>query len=140
MDAEMMELVSTAATTIVGALATDAWDQTRTLVGRLWNRHGSPGQTAFVEDELGETRQLLLRDPADRDSESDLTALWRLRFRQLLAEDPAAARALEELVAELRKHDAVDAGPARRIDMRVEASGHAQVFQAGGDITNTRLP
>ncbi len=129
MDDQLAALAATAATTVVNSLATDAWQQVRTLVARLWHH---PDQTAAVDGELVAARALLL-DPAHEEDGSDLLAAWRLRFRQLLAADGAAAQALAEVVAELT------AGPgeeraARHTQMRATASGNSRVYQSGGDM------
>lgn len=86
MDEQLVNLAATAATTVVNSLATDTWEQVRGLVGRLWQRH-RPGDAAAVEQELGNGRELLL-SPAHEEDGLDLTAAWRVRFRELLATDP----------------------------------------------------
>ncbi|MEU3496873.1 hypothetical protein [Kitasatospora cineracea] len=135
MDDQLAALAATAATTVVSSLATDAWQQVRGLVARLWHH---PDQTAAVEGELEAARTLLL-GPAREEDESDLVAAWRLRFRQLLATDEAAAQALAGVVAELtagsRPEDRPEAGVVRHVHMRATASDSAQVYQSGGDMT-----
>ncbi|WP_423834872.1 hypothetical protein [Streptomyces manipurensis] len=59
MDAELVALTSSAATTVVGLLATDAWEQTKLAVARLWGL-SRPEQAETVEAELVETRAELL--------------------------------------------------------------------------------
>ncbi|MFI9325174.1 hypothetical protein ACIGXI_36100 [Kitasatospora aureofaciens] len=138
MDDQLATLAATAATTVVSSLATDAWQQVRGLVARLW-RH--PDQTAAVEGELEAARTLLL-GPAHEEDENDLIAVWRLRFRQLLATDEAAAHALAGIVAELtagsRPQGGQEAGTVHHTQMRATASDSAQVYQSGGDMTIDR--
>ncbi|MFF8913335.1 hypothetical protein ACF08M_08425 [Streptomyces sp. NPDC015032] len=141
MEEQLTTLAATAATTVVNLLATDTWEQVRVLVGRLWQRH-RPEQAAAVEDELGIARELLL-SPAHEEDGRDLTATWRVRFRQLLATDQAAARALTELVAELTAGPREEEGGREqappRTEMRAQADGDAEIYQAGHNMTNIRL-
>ncbi|MFD6534546.1 hypothetical protein [Streptomyces sp. NPDC060184] len=148
MEDQLTVLAATAATTVVNSLATDTWEQVRALVGRLW-RHHRPEHAAAVEEELGNAREVLLGPAAHEEDGPDLTAAWRVRFRQLLATDPAAARALTELVAELTAGLREEAGlhqeggereqPPPRTEMRARADGDAEIYQAGRDMTNIRL-
>ncbi|MFC9602800.1 hypothetical protein ACFTTN_04970 [Streptomyces niveus] len=140
MDEQLTALATAAATTVMNSLATDAWERVRTLVGQLWHR---PEQVAAVEEQLGDARELLL-SPAHEDDALDLAAAWRLRFRQLLATDETAAQALAEIVAELTAEAGEDGKQGweapRSLEMRAQASGDAQVYQSGRDMTNIRLP
>jgi hypothetical protein len=51
MDTELAVLASSAATTIVTLMATDAWDQVKAKVGALWRRF-RPAQADAIEAEL----------------------------------------------------------------------------------------
>ncbi|MFI8364923.1 hypothetical protein ACIGD1_32825 [Streptomyces sp. NPDC085612] len=134
MDAELVALTSSAATTVVGLLATDAWKQTKLAVARLWGL-SRPEQAETVEAELVATRAELLafRRDGDEAGEEDLTAAWRARLRRLLAADPALERDLRELLAELAPPTAAPR-PAGRIDMRATASDEARIYMSGGDM------
>ncbi|MFJ7239120.1 hypothetical protein ACIQWB_18555 [Streptomyces olivaceus] len=100
MEAELMALVGTGATTVVGLMVTDAWEQVRQRVVGLF---GSTGETDGTAGELDASRTALLSADGTADEEalrSDLTASVRLRLRRLIEEDPGAARELRLLVDE----------------------------------------
>ncbi|MET9191925.1 hypothetical protein ABZX60_01295 [Streptomyces olivaceus] len=100
MEAELMALVGTGATTVVGLMVTDAWEQVRQRVVGLF---GSTNETNRTAGELDASRTALLSVGGTADEEglrSDLTASVRLRLRRLIEEDPSAARELRLLVDE----------------------------------------
>lgn len=131
MDPELMALASSAATTVVGMLATDGWEQAKLAVGALWRR-ARPEEAETVEAELVATRTELLtaRQAGDGRTEEDLTAEWRARLRRMLAADSGLERELRELLAEL--------GPlkpeAGRVEMHGTASDNARIYMSGGDM------
>ena len=59
MDAELVTLASTAGNTLVTLLATDAWEKTRSVVGKWWRRV-HPASAGEVEAELTEARAALI--------------------------------------------------------------------------------
>lgn len=81
-------------------MVTDAWEQTKQRVVRIFSRDGEPNTVAR---ELEETRAALIAAtgrPDQEDLASDLTATVRLRLRRLLEEDPNTAVELRRLVDE----------------------------------------
>ncbi len=136
MDAELVALASSTATTVVGLMATDGWEQAKRAGAALWRR-SRPGEAETVEAELGEARAQLLtaRQAGDggAEVEVDLTAEWRSRLRRLLAADPALERDLRELLDELRPLTP-EAGPAGRVEMHGTASDNARLYMSGGDM------
>ncbi|QNP70064.1 hypothetical protein IAG44_11795 [Streptomyces roseirectus] len=131
MDTELATLAASAANALVGALTTETWERARTLLARL---RRTP-DTERLALELARDRELLLADPADEANRADLTAAWRLRFRRLMADDPDAARALLELVAEL-------APRARQSGVSFHAESHdtSRIYQSAGDMNIGRTP
>ncbi|PVE04344.1 hypothetical protein [Streptomyces scopuliridis] len=102
MEVELAALATSGATTVVALMATEGWNAVRSRVAALLQR-GSRAQEDpnRVEGEL----ELERREVADRDGDdaaviADLEAVWRIRLRQLLREDPSASAALRELIAE----------------------------------------
>lgn len=141
MDDQLAALAASAATSVVNSLATDAWEWVRAGVVGLWARyHPAPddGPGAALDD--ARTR---LVGPGHEGVEPALVAVWEERFRRLLEAEPAAAQALAQLVADLASEPRVDGAgetAVSRTEMRAEASGNGQVFQAGNNITNIRCP
>ncbi|MFD6190669.1 hypothetical protein [Streptomyces sp. NPDC060275] len=101
MEAELVALIGTGATTVVGLMVTDAWGQVKQrVVGLFGSETGADG----VAGELEESRAVLVAadgTAAEDDLRSDVTASVRLRLRRLLEEDPGAAEELRRLVDEL---------------------------------------
>ena len=94
----MDPVVAAFGTALVGAIATDAWQQVREAVTGFWRRvHPRRGDDG-IGAELDELREqvLVARRDGDADTERALEGAWQLRLQQLLRADPA-------LVAELQR-------------------------------------
>ncbi|GAA1217723.1 hypothetical protein GCM10009665_04520 [Kitasatospora nipponensis] len=130
MDPEMAALASTAGTTLVTLLATDAWQRTRDGFASLWRRV-QPERAEAVVAELDATRSDLLAAEAggDADSRAELSAEWQGRVRRLLVAHPEEREALRTLIDELAPHPPV----VPSVTQHATASGHARVYQAGRD-------
>ncbi|MGH3887532.1 MAG: hypothetical protein ACRDSZ_13355 [Pseudonocardiaceae bacterium] len=136
MDPELTALTSTAATTVVQLLATAAWEQAASAVGRLWQRvHPKRAETVQAELEESRTEVLAARQAGDEQVEQALVGEWHGRLRRLLAADPQLADELRRVVAELRSVLA-DAEPAQgaTITMQATTFGSSRVHQAGRDL------
>jgi hypothetical protein len=92
----MDELILAAASALVGAMATDGWNEVRSGVGALWRRV-HPDRVPAIESELDEVRHELLasRRAGDAEVEKGLVSDWQRKLRRLMAAHP-------ELTAELR--------------------------------------
>ncbi len=90
-----MALAGTGATTIVGLMATEAWDQARQRVLRLFTRGGDE---SALDGELTASRAALVAAPEEETD--DVTASVRLRLRRLIAQNPEAAEELRLLIEE----------------------------------------
>jgi hypothetical protein len=136
MDTELAVLVSSAATTIVTLMATDAWDQVKAKVGALWRRF-RPEQADAIEAEL--TRGHLEIGSADETVALAITRDWESRLLRLLAADADVAAELRHVVDELV---ALREGRQVRGSVRqsAKASGGSTVIQVGGDGTMGALP
>ena len=130
MEAELAALAMSGATALVNALAGDGWSAIKARVVALLRRGSSAGGTD-VESRL-DTQQReaadALRD-GDQATLTDLEAEWRVMLRRLLREDPQAAAALQELIAENT------AGPSAQVSNTITGGKfHGTVVQAG-DVT-----
>ncbi|MEU6663653.1 hypothetical protein [Streptomyces sp. NPDC046821] len=130
MDPAMAALASTAGTTLVTALTTEAWQRVREAVSSLWRR-AEPGRAEAISAELEATRADLLAAQAGGDVESrtELGAEWQGRIRRFLATHPEEAEALRELIGELQPLAPAD----QSVTQHATASGQARVYQAGRD-------
>ncbi|NNN31009.1 hypothetical protein HLK59_11625 [Streptomyces sp. S3(2020)] len=128
-------LAQTAAITVVGLMATDAWQRTRDGVVALWRRV-RPVQADEIGTALEETREEILAAQQEGDTEGtqDLERDWRRRLRRLLAADPSIAQDLEDVLAEARASlPEGERPPVPAVQMHAHASGHARIYQAGRD-------
>ena len=119
MEAELATLAVSGATTVVGLMAGDAWTAAKSRVVALFRQGRS--EPAAVEDELEESRRELIaaRDEEDEAVAAGVQALWLMRLRRLLQENPDLAVKLQELITE--------AGPAGAPD----APGHTNSITGG---------
>jgi hypothetical protein len=102
MEAELMALAEGGASTLVAAMATDAWSQAKALVLGLWRRH-RPESASAVEQELDRAYDVL-HGPQAVDSERErlrAEGRWQGRLEVLLAESPEAGRDLSEITERL---------------------------------------
>ncbi|MFD0042195.1 hypothetical protein ACFVIZ_31665 [Streptomyces anulatus] len=126
MNSELVTLAQSASVTLVGLMATDAWERTRDGVVALWQR-ARPERADAVAAELSNTREDLA---ADAGSEGELAAEWQGRIRRLLIDRPQVAEELQRLLDELSPSATA---PPATVSQRATATGHSRVYQAGRD-------
>src|SRR5215207_345905 len=101
----LMTLAAAGGTTLVGAMATDAWAAARDGVARLFGRAGAD-QQSVTEHQLAEDADTLARvGEAEREQvRQELVPVWRRRLVRLLEEHPDAAieAELRDLVARVQ--------------------------------------
>lgn len=128
-DAELAQLVTTAAGALVASMAGDGWQLAKQAVLARW-RHEQPQEVSRLDADLQRTRAALLA----ADEQERFTVLaeqitdWQARLGELLA-DPAAERALR----------GVFQGDEPRVSFGATTHfGSGDVNQAARDITVTR--
>ncbi|WP_405188371.1 hypothetical protein [Streptomyces anulatus] len=126
MNPELVTLAQSASVTLVGLMATDAWERTRDGVVALWQR-ARPERADAVAAELDNTREDLA---ADAGIEGELAAEWQGRIRRLLIDRPQVAEELQRLLDELAPGATV---PPATVSQHATATGHSKVYQAGRD-------
>src|SRR5689334_647983 len=99
-DPQLVALAMSAATTVVGAMSTDAWRVVRDRVAGLVGRGDVRAERVALET-LDEDAAALAAGAGDADTQRDLSTAWSARLRDLLRADPEAADALRALVAEV---------------------------------------
>jgi hypothetical protein len=88
---------------LVGAVATDTWQQVREAVTRLW-RHGHPRPGAGdIGAELDELRAdvLAARQAGDAGTERALEGAWQVKAQHLLRADAGLAAVLQQVLDEV---------------------------------------
>lgn len=132
----MDPIVLAAGTALVGAMATDTWQQARVAITALWHRL-RPAQADEIATELETLRTSILsaREQQDHDTEEALTGIWRLRLQRLLADEPATATELRSLLHE-HLTPALPPDEQRKVQsivIKAEAHDNARVYVAGRD-------
>ncbi|MER5356587.1 hypothetical protein ABT093_40500 [Kitasatospora sp. NPDC002551] len=134
MEAEIAQLVTTGATTVVGLMATEAWTQLRSRLAGLLGRGRDAEE---VSAELEEIRVEVVRADGDAGLVDDQAAELRNRIRRLLRQEPEAAGELRALLEEFTRgatnitvyNNIVEGG-----------THHGMVFQVGRLDRNYQAP
>ncbi|MFE9795437.1 hypothetical protein ACFYRL_27310 [Streptomyces goshikiensis] len=141
LEAALAALAMTGATTIVGAMATTAWENTRAGTHRMFRRAGATEaeQTALLTL-LDADAELVDGAAADEDSgavRADLAPSWNRRLTALLRDHPEAAADLRELLA-----SAHGSGNSTSWVQNVTVSGHGHAYpvQGGNIVIHTAGP
>lgn len=127
MDAEVVAIATTFSSAIVAAMATDAWQETRTRVLDIWRRF-QPDRAAATEQMLQMNRSELTRLSGDSRSRFERLLIEQLSFEivSLMQLNPAAIGALTDSLRASQTNQA-----------HVRQSGHAhdtsRIFMAGRD-------
>ncbi|MET8538141.1 hypothetical protein ABZV67_42155 [Streptomyces sp. NPDC005065] len=124
-------------TALVGAVATDTWQQVRAAVTGLWRRV-HPHQADGIGTELDLLREDMVaaRQSGDADTERDLEGAWRVKLQQLLRADPELAGELRRVLDQVLTPALAPAEQTRvQAIITGTASGRAHLSQAGGDVT-----
>ncbi|MFE6282686.1 hypothetical protein [Streptomyces sp. NPDC057877] len=129
MDPQLALVAGAFGTAVVGAMASDGYQQAREGAVALWRRF-RPGAADDVGQDLDRAREALLSAPtADRDAfAAALASAWQGHALTLLLAEPAAARAIEELAARLNTWD-----DSPHMTFHAHASGWARIYQSAGD-------
>jgi hypothetical protein len=98
-----MDLLILAATTLVEAMSSDAWESAKKAVSAWWRRH-RPNQAASVEEALESScREVRSADDVHRERMiSAIEGRWQGRLAALIEERPEVAGNLNNLVEQLR--------------------------------------
>ncbi|MFI1201387.1 hypothetical protein K2224_25535 [Streptomyces sp. BHT-5-2] len=131
MEAELVALATTGATTLVQQMATEGWGALRRrMAALLARRRGAEAEA--VGRELDETRAEVVnaQENGDELAVEDAVARWRIELRRLFAEDPAAAAELRRLLDEVAPRN--DQGATvRDVHNTVSGGVSGMVVQAG---------
>lgn len=122
METGLTALVTSGATTVVTLMASDAWNAMRSRIVELLH-WGSTTQEdrgrAEIEVDSERCGVMAAWETGEPMMIADLEAVWRVRLRQLLREDPSAAALLRELIKEGSSvpgpvHNIINGGEFRR--------------------------
>ncbi|WP_405087772.1 hypothetical protein [Microbispora sp. NBC_01389] len=123
-------LIEIAGTTVVAAMATNAWDYTREKVITLFRR--DQNEQRLVEALLDHNNSLLAAASDVERARQDVAPLWRLQLKTLLEQHPDAAAEIQVLVDEIQS-----LLPQRQQNwvQQITARDHGHAYGAmGGDV------
>ncbi|TQF01484.1 hypothetical protein E6W39_03515 [Kitasatospora acidiphila] len=131
-------LISAAGTTLVNAMATDAWHQVKDSAVALWHCV-HPTQEAAVAEELSDVRAELLaaREAGDERLETVLADDWQRKLRRLLNRYPSLVPELQRILDEEWRPLLNEPRPSAShttVIQRAEASDHSTIVQAAGNV------
>jgi hypothetical protein len=124
-------LAGAGGTALVEAMATDAWQATRTGVARLFGRGGPARQTA-IETQLDGHAALVAQAEDPDEVRQSLAAVWRLELTALLSQHPDAEDELRALVAQIQQ--ALPAGAQTWVQTNIARERSAQYNVQHGDL------
>lgn len=117
-------LAAAASTTLVAAMATDAWASARTGMLRVLHR-GNDDEPVLLAAQLDSEAALVLAADDAEAARQSLLPGWRLRLEQFLRDNPDAADGIRELTERLA---AELPNPQQQWVQHNEAHDNAQVF------------
>jgi hypothetical protein len=99
----MDPIVLAAGTALVGAIATDTWQQVREAVVSLWRRAHSSQNGSDIGAELDELREqiFLARRDGDTATEKALEGSWQVKLHQLLRVDATLSMELQRVLDQI---------------------------------------
>ncbi|MEU6864981.1 hypothetical protein ABZ924_17140 [Streptomyces sp. NPDC046876] len=127
-------LAAAGGTALVGAVATDAWQTTRSGFTRLLGR-GNPQAEQTTAGRLDRAAAEVSRASGPQELESvrrDLQAEWRGRLKDLLEEQPELAAELRELIARVEAE--LPASQQTWVQNNTAYGGGIQNITQSGDI------
>lgn len=134
----MDPLTVAAASAVVGAMATQAWEQARQTVVGFWQRR-RPDDVPAIAAELEHCHAEVVaaRAAGDQATEEALVGDWQRRLRRLLGEDPALRAELqrvldEELTPLLPRGEGARSGS---VMMSANVSDQGKAYFSAGDMT-----
>lgn len=99
----MDSVVAAFGTALVGAIATDAWEQVRDALTGMWRRVHPPHKADGVGTELDGLREQILQARLDSDTDTvkAFEGIWQLKLQEFLRADPALSAELQRILDEI---------------------------------------
>jgi len=117
-------LAAAASSTLVAAMATDAWQAARSGILRVLRR-GSVDEPVLLAAQLDGEAALVVAADDEEEARQSLLPGWRLRLEQFLRDNPDAAEGLRELTERLA---AQLPSPQQQWVQKNVAHGNARVY------------
>jgi hypothetical protein len=134
MNAESAALATAAATALVGAMTTDAWQSVKESVVALWRR-AHPGRAEAVRDDLEQscTAAAIAVQGSESVDEVNrgLVGEWQARLTRLLEHDPALADELRPLLVRWKAQGLRDTFNGTEVHIEATAKDSSRINIAG---------
>ncbi|NEK60429.1 hypothetical protein GCU56_21460 [Geodermatophilus sabuli] len=130
MDAELAALASSAGTTLINALTTDAWERAKALLAKFFSTDTAI-ETSAVSEIVDVRDDLMSIELDGREKVAQEYAIeWGARIRRQLNRNPQLADTLRAMVEDLNK---ASAGSIQgdNINMTANAASDGRVYQQG---------
>lgn len=98
---ELQDLALSGATTLVGAMATDAWQAARNKLAELVGRR-DPAQEPKLKSQLDSSAELIAGAANAEQARQALVPMWHMQLEQLLQHDHSIADDLRRLIDDVR--------------------------------------
>lgn len=132
MDTGLEELATSGASTLVGLMVTDLWNQVRGRIAALLRRDKAGAELERSRRELTAARQA-----GDSVAVAQVEAQWRSRLRGILARDPQAVAELRALLDEFGQ----PAGAVAKAESHFhDSTFHGPVHTGTGTMNVTYMP
>lgn len=133
MDAETASLAAAAATALVAAMTTDAWNSVKESLVALWHR-AHPGRAGTIGEELEEARGIAeYAGPSDQAIQG-LISEWQSRLARLLENNPSLAGELGSLLSRWQGQDSREVPAVSEVHIEARAKDNSRVNIAGRDM------
>jgi hypothetical protein len=137
MDAELIAIAEAAAVTLVKAMATDLWPETRKAVVALFHRSDRKHRTS-IGTRLDDNAALVRRAEAPDQARQQLLGYWIPELTALLRNDPACRAALTDLAG--RAGDALPQARTTRSTQINTAQAYGTVLAVQNGDQHAYLP
>jgi hypothetical protein len=138
----MDPVVAAFGTALIGAIATDAWQQVHEAVTGLWRRVHPRREDDGIEAELDELREqvLVARRDGDAGTERALEGAWPVRLQQLLRADQTLAAEVQRVLDQVLTPALTPAEQARVGTIIMTGSSHdsSTFTQIGTQVNHLR--
>ncbi|KNE83464.1 MULTISPECIES: hypothetical protein [Streptomyces] len=130
MEAELLALAGTGATTLVGLMVSDSWTHIRQRLTDFFSRTGSLPEP-MGELEASRRQVIAARRAGDDLAVADVEAAWRAQLCRILGSDPVASQELRALLVDLVRATSDRASPDTVHNVVSGGVHNAPVVQSG---------
>ncbi|MFB9927940.1 hypothetical protein ACFORO_20045 [Amycolatopsis halotolerans] len=131
MDAEIVALINSGVTSLLGLMVKDAWERSKKSAASLFSTDKKV--ISAIESELDETSDRLkfALSSGDTEAEAEVAAEWRSRLRRAVCSDDSLLVALRAFVEENKNSEEGCNRHYGKVAMKAKARDSSRVYQQG---------